>query len=283
MKEAAPPADLGQSAVFSNQKIAIGEGCMRKISQSEDEAFEELCREIVLAAKASKDEIDAAVGSPFLYQRLRARIASKQKQGQKQGQRQRQRQGQRRATTGGWPAVFTRSLFGLLPIALPTWMRTSPWRSAAAVTAAAALAVLVMTAPRWLRTLSPEERQRGPGVSSTLTTASASQEQAPEKALSARQPETVTKNAPRHPPAPMRRAARRHHADEAEIATDYLPLTYVADSAAPESGLVMRVKVPRSTLVSLGVPMNLARADELVKADVVIGDDGLARAIRFVQ
>jgi hypothetical protein len=29
--------------------------------------------------------------------------------------------------------------------------------------------------------------------------------------------------------------------------------------------------------------MNVERAGELVKADVVIGDDGLARAIRFIQ
>jgi hypothetical protein len=32
----------------------------------------------------------------------------------------------------------------------------------------------------------------------------------------------------------------------------------------------------------MGLPMNVDRNKEMVKADVVVGDDGLARAIRFV-
>jgi hypothetical protein len=43
------------------------------------------------------------------------------------------------------------------------------------------------------------------------------------------------------------------------------------------------MNVPRSALIAMGFPMNVDRAGELVKADVFVGDDGLARAIRFVQ
>jgi hypothetical protein len=68
-----------------------------------------------------------------------------------------------------------------------------------------------------------------------------------------------------------------------EIATDFLPLTFVDDASDQESGHVVRVKVPRSALIAFGVPMNMERAGELITADVVIGGDGLARAIRFVQ
>ena len=32
-----------------------------------------------------------------------------------------------------------------------------------------------------------------------------------------------------------------------------------------------------------GLPMNMDRANERIKADVVVGNDGLARAIRFVR
>jgi hypothetical protein len=68
-----------------------------------------------------------------------------------------------------------------------------------------------------------------------------------------------------------------------EIATDFLPLTFTADPTAPESGHLVRVTIPRSALLAMGLPMNAERAGELVRADVFIGDDGLARAIRFIQ
>ena len=71
-------------------------------------------------------------------------------------------------------------------------------------------------------------------------------------------------------------------ADE-EIATNYQPLTYLAEASASESEQVVRIRIPRSSLVRFGMPVNPERADELVKADVVVGDDGLARAIRVVQ
>ena len=46
---------------------------------------------------------------------------------------------------------------------------------------------------------------------------------------------------------------------------------------------VVRVELPRSALESFGLPMNMERAGERIKADVVVGHDGLARAIRFVR
>jgi hypothetical protein len=36
-------------------------------------------------------------------------------------------------------------------------------------------------------------------------------------------------------------------------------------------------------LISFGLPVNAERAAEPVTADVVVGVDGVARAIRFVQ
>lgn len=63
----------------------------------------------------------------------------------------------------------------------------------------------------------------------------------------------------------------------------YFPLTYLADATAMESGTVVRVELSRSALISLGVPVEPTRTDETLKADVVLGDDGVARAIRLVQ
>ena len=45
----------------------------------------------------------------------------------------------------------------------------------------------------------------------------------------------------------------------------------------------MRVELPRSAMASFGVPVNMDRFGERVKADVFVSADGFARAIRFVQ
>jgi len=68
-----------------------------------------------------------------------------------------------------------------------------------------------------------------------------------------------------------------------EIATAFLPLVEADSLAGIESGHIMRVEMPREALVAFGLPMNQERAGELVKADVLLGDDGVARAIRFVR
>ena len=69
-----------------------------------------------------------------------------------------------------------------------------------------------------------------------------------------------------------------------EIATDFIPLSYMsAVSLQQEGGQIIRVQVPRSALANFGLPVNMDRYNEKVKADVLYGVDGMARAIRFVQ
>lgn len=70
---------------------------------------------------------------------------------------------------------------------------------------------------------------------------------------------------------------------ELEIATDFLPVNYGGPMNLQDGGQIVRVELPRAALLNFGLPVNMARADESVKADVVVGADGLARAIRFVQ
>jgi hypothetical protein len=68
-----------------------------------------------------------------------------------------------------------------------------------------------------------------------------------------------------------------------EITTDFLPITYGGNLSQLDDGQVVRVELPRSALQSFGLPMNAERAGERVKADVLLGHDGVARAIRFVR
>lgn len=65
-----------------------------------------------------------------------------------------------------------------------------------------------------------------------------------------------------------------------EIATDFIRI-----NAAPiEPGdQIVRVQLPRSAMAQFGLPVNMDRSDKLVKADVIMGIDGVAQAIRFVQ
>jgi len=73
-----------------------------------------------------------------------------------------------------------------------------------------------------------------------------------------------------------------HRAAASEVRTAYLPLTY-GDLPMAE-GRVIRLEVPRTTLVTFGLAaVDVAESSEMVLADVVVGEDGLARAVRFVE
>ena len=54
-------------------------------------------------------------------------------------------------------------------------------------------------------------------------------------------------------------------------------------SSSPGEGTTLRVELPRSALSSFGIPVNAEQSGGRVKADVLLGDDGTARAIRFVR
>lgn len=68
-----------------------------------------------------------------------------------------------------------------------------------------------------------------------------------------------------------------------EIVTDFLPIGQGYNLAPMDGGKMVRVELPRTALWSFGLPMNVERASSRIKADVLLGNDGQARAIRFVQ
>ncbi len=73
------------------------------------------------------------------------------------------------------------------------------------------------------------------------------------------------------------------YAGDSEVTSDFFPLTHDEASAPLESGQLIRVQMPRPALIAFGLPVNVERADVPVKADLLVGEDGLARAIRFVR
>lgn len=63
----------------------------------------------------------------------------------------------------------------------------------------------------------------------------------------------------------------------------FIPLPNAARLADTEDVNVVRVEVPRSAMIALGLEVSPERASELVAADVMLGPDGLARAVRFLD
>src|SRR6185312_3554890 len=88
----------------------------------------------------------------------------------------------------------------------------------------------------------------------------------------------ASRNAPREEKANTALAAAT-----SKTTNEFLPLTYLASSTAMESGTVVRVKLSRASLISLGLSISSESSDELIKADLIMGDDGVARAIRLVE
>jgi hypothetical protein len=68
-----------------------------------------------------------------------------------------------------------------------------------------------------------------------------------------------------------------------EVVTSFLPLTY--GPVPMTDGRIVRIELPRSSLAALGLLLaeDVSAERDTVLADVVVGEDGLARAVRFVR
>jgi hypothetical protein len=66
-----------------------------------------------------------------------------------------------------------------------------------------------------------------------------------------------------------------------EVVTQFFPLLDVAPPF--ERGELLRVTVPASAMRTVGLPVNEDHLTDRVYADVLVGQEGLARAIRFVS
>jgi len=65
---------------------------------------------------------------------------------------------------------------------------------------------------------------------------------------------------------------------------DFVAVTYVGEGAeSTRGGRVVRVDVPRSTLFAMGFHVSLENESPTVKADLLIGPDGVTRAVRLVE
>ncbi len=88
------------------------------------------------------------------------------------------------------------------------------------------------------------------------------------------------------PPVPVlpvvRTVARKvvHRKQPKEVMTAFYPL--IEDALPFERGEILRVSLPASAMRSVGLPVSEEHLDDMVQADVLVGEEGLARAIRFI-
>jgi hypothetical protein len=71
--------------------------------------------------------------------------------------------------------------------------------------------------------------------------------------------------------------------EESEYATSFVPLPYADDPSETQGGAVVRVDLPRASLVSMGIPVAGLNASGHVVADLMLSEDGTPQAIRLIS
>jgi hypothetical protein len=92
---------------------------------------------------------------------------------------------------------------------------------------------------------------------------------------------TALPAAPPFAPVPAAPKTRVRHAVQREIATEFFPLMDVPPPIG--RGALIRVNLPAEAMRTVGLPVREDRLSERVQADVLLSEEGLATAIRFVK
>lgn len=172
------------------------------------------------------------------------------------------------------------------PVAVGSSSRSRYW-----LVAVAAVLLLAMTvAAMWWRSDTPQQGIAEKTPAQAPEVIDGPKEQSPASAPREEEYRAEAQTPKRQLPKPVRRNVNRrapetpvaHHTTN-EIATDFVPLGDMNAAMLQDGGQIVRVKLRRSALVKFGFPVNMERYNENINADVLIGVDGLARAIRFVQ
>lgn len=155
------------------------------------------------------------------------------------------------------------------------------WLAVSAAAAAAVLLVMIVTEPSRPGVETAGAPVLRPAIEETP--ASRQPEPAQPQIANVEPPKTVVEDSGVQRPLPRRGAPAAPEATLAAqtLTTEFLPLGAGFIDRNERTQLV-RVSIPRSSLLSMGIPVRADRMEERVQADVLLGEDGTARAIRFV-
>ena len=85
---------------------------------------------------------------------------------------------------------------------------------------------------------------------------------------------------PIQPPTPSTAAVSE---DVRESEQPFVPIPYVAPLGVYERAEIVRMEMPVAALIAAGLPMRIADPGARVEADVIVGQDGRARAVRLIS
>lgn len=161
----------------------------------------------------------------------------------------------------------------------PFVIRRWAWVSAAA----AAIVVFAAIVWAWQNPRPSERFVADTTATPTVTPELPAETTLPSNDVAAQTPRVVPSTEGRKGNRQPRRVLRKPANAGNELAANYIPLSYAAGSATPDQSLVVRVNVPRTTLIAMGLPLSAERGSEMVKADLRVGIDGVPLAIRLIR
>jgi len=149
--------------------------------------------------------------------------------------------------------------------------------------AAAAAVIIAVSAAVWFtrQPVTPDNVTAGPNVS---TTDPAGPKAGTTHAAALKAGPTDTGGATNAAIAPrLPRRASRNTLPPVIRPAGFVPVPAAAALPRFESGVIVRVALPVTALPSYGIDISPASSGQPVEADVLLGQDGLARAIRLVN
>ena len=162
---------------------------------------------------------------------------------------------------------------------LPIRMRRWPKRALAAVAAILLLFLLAGAIRQW----SLARRNQKTATVQPSPPVTKENEKLPERLLPTEEPE---REAPRRVASERRRTrplVRQGATSGEDAATEFIALASENQLVPLESGQVLRVELSTSTLISMGLRVTAEDVSKPLLADLLVGQDGVPRAIRFVR
>jgi hypothetical protein len=144
-----------------------------------------------------------------------------------------------------------------------SWRRTLEWASVGA--AAAVLLVFLWTVSGRSKGQSPPAQKRGVSSQSGIP-------------LEAKTPATSKPAAP-GPDAVVADSS----VSGTYLASDFVPVPFTGAITADDPGMIVRVQLTRSSLAQLGYPVAETPDEDLILADVLVGEDGWPRGVKLIQ
>ena len=151
-----------------------------------------------------------------------------------------------------------------------TLWRTFEWVAAGA--AAAMLAVVLWTSSsRWKVQPSPAPKKEF---------SSQSKQPLDAQAPASSQPSDTAQGTGAEAPAAEASTAE---AEETYAMSDFVPVPFTDGMNPDDPGMVVRVQLTRASLAELGYPVAEVPEEDLIRADVLVGEDGWPRGVRLVR